>query len=119
MARFVTELRLEELEDLIRRVVREELEQLRAEKVVYLDDDSSLYQDMLEAKRQKEAGDLRVLSLKRLLRLLAAYADWETLPPHLQDAVDTMLVEESLAEGGQPRSLREVLEELGGLPEMR
>jgi hypothetical protein len=43
------------------------------------------------------------------LRVLASYADWETLPPYFQDAIDNMLADEALAEGGEPRPLRDLL----------
>jgi hypothetical protein len=43
------------------------------------------------------------------LRVLASYADWDTLPPYLQDAIDNMLADEALAEGEKPRPLRELL----------
>ncbi len=73
---------------------------------------------------QNECGEtigviLAYADYQRFLHLLVAHEDWEELPSHLQDAVDNMLADEALAEGGQPRPLREVLEELGGLPEMR
>ena len=32
------------------------------------------------------------------LRGLAAEADWETLPPHLQDAIDRLLIDEVRSE---------------------
>lgn len=43
------------------------------------------------------------------LRVLASHADWETLPTYLQDAIDNMLADEALAEGGEPRPLRALL----------
>lgn len=49
---------------------------------------------------------------QRLLRLLARYADWEELPPHLQDAIDNMLADEAESEGGEARPLEEFLAEL-------
>lgn len=59
----VASLSLAELEDLIRRVVREELVRAREEEdVVYLDDDSPLYRDLLEIRALKERGEIRVLS---------------------------------------------------------
>lgn len=45
------------------------------------------------------------------LRILASHTDWETLPPYLQDAIDNMLADEALAEGGEPRALRDLLAE--------
>jgi hypothetical protein len=59
----VVTISLDELEELIRRVVREELDRLKTGmtgEVTYLEDDSPLYQDMLELKRQKEAGELSI-----------------------------------------------------------
>jgi hypothetical protein len=47
------------------------------------------------------------------LRVLAAYTDWETLPPYLQDAIDNMLADEALAEESESRPLRELLAETG------
>ena len=43
------------------------------------------------------------------LRVLASYADWDTLPPYLQDSIDNLLADEALAEGGKPHPLRELL----------
>jgi hypothetical protein len=51
-----------------------------------------------------------------LLRVLAARADWETLPPYLQDAIDSVLAADAATEGGSPRPLREVLRETGEVP---
>jgi hypothetical protein len=34
----------------------------------------------------------------RLLRILARHADWEALPPYLQDAVDNLFADDALAE---------------------
>lgn len=45
------------------------------------------------------------------LRVLASHADWEALPPHFQDAIDNMLADEALAEGGAPHLLRNLLTE--------
>lgn len=65
---------------------------------------------------QDEEGEVVEVIVSRhdywlFLRALAAYADWETLPPYLQDAVDNMLADEALAEGGEPRALRDLLAE--------
>lgn len=46
---------------------------------------------------------------RHFLRLLDAHADWESLPPYLQDEVDNFLADEALAEGGEARPLRELL----------
>ena len=46
---------------------------------------------------------------QELLRLLARHADWETLPPHLQDAIDNVLADDALAEVGASIPLRQVL----------
>lgn len=58
---------LDELEELIRRVIREELERSETGRVMYLEDDSLLYQDMIELKRQKETGELQILPLDKVL----------------------------------------------------
>jgi hypothetical protein len=50
---------------------------------------------------------------QELLRLLARHADWETLPPHLQDAIDNVLADDALAEEGTPIPLRQSLAETG------
>lgn len=60
-----------------------------------------------------------ILSLedyRAFLRVLAAHADWETLPPYLQGAIDRLLVEEAKAEALPPRPLRELLAETGETP---
>ncbi len=65
MEQTVSNLSLADLEALIRRVVREELARAWEEEeegVVYLDDDSPLYQDLLEIRAMKERGDLKLLS---------------------------------------------------------
>jgi len=65
MEQTVSNLSLADLEALIRRVVREELARAWEEEeegVVYLDDDSPLYQDLLEIRAMKERGEIRVLS---------------------------------------------------------
>ncbi len=46
---------------------------------------------------------------QELLRLLARHVDWETLPPYLQDAVDNMLADDALAEGGASIPLRQAI----------
>ena len=43
------------------------------------------------------------------LRVLATHTDWESLPSYLQDAIDNMLADEALAEGGHPHPLRAFL----------
>jgi len=45
------------------------------------------------------------------LRTVLAEADWETLPPHLQDAIDLLLVDEVRQEKEQARDFDEVLAE--------
>jgi len=52
----------------------------------------------------------------RFLRILAAHADWETLPPYLQDAIDRVLADDAVAEGGSPSSLRALLRETSEAP---
>lgn len=53
---------------------------------------------------------------KTLLQKLARETDWETLPPHLQDAVDTMLIEGADKEDEETRPLRDLLSETGESP---
>ena len=48
---------------------------------------------------------------RQLLRTLAEHADWESLPPHLQDAIDHLLAEDAKAEKGPSQPLRDVLGE--------
>jgi hypothetical protein len=67
---------------------------------------------------QNECGEiigviLAYADYQRFLRLLVSHEDRESLPPHLQDAVDNMLADEALAEGGPSRPLRELLAETG------
>lgn len=50
-----------------------------------------------------------VTDYKRFLRLLAEHSDWESLPPHLQDAIDNMLADEAEMEVGEAVSLRGLL----------
>jgi len=50
------------------------------------------------------------------LDILARHADWEQLPPYLQDAIDNMLADEAEAEGGESQPLRALLAETGELP---
>jgi len=50
---------------------------------------------------------------RSLLRLVARHADWEALPPHLQDAIDNVLADDALAEEGQAIPLRQALAESG------
>jgi hypothetical protein len=54
---------------------------------------------------------------RTFLRALAAYADWEELPPYLQDAVDCMLADEAWEEEGESIPLRDALRETGELVE--
>ena len=61
-----------------------------------------------------ETGDwsgviLSVPDFQTFLRLLAQHADWETLPPYLQDAVDNYLADEAEAEAEPSISLDELL----------
>lgn len=51
-----------------------------------------------------------------VLRVLARHADWETLPPYLQDAIDQLLADEALKEEGNSVPLRQALAETGELP---
>lgn len=43
------------------------------------------------------------------LREVAAEADWESLPPHLQDAVDQLLIDEARAAGEETVDLETLL----------
>lgn len=45
------------------------------------------------------------------LRQLLAEADWELLPPHLQDAVDRLLIDEVRAEKAEAVELSLILDE--------
>jgi hypothetical protein len=70
---------------------------------------------------QNDQGDVVEVILSyddyaRFLRVLAAHADWDTLPVHLQDAIDSVLADDAAAEGGSPRPLRELLRETGEAP---
>lgn len=56
---------------------------------------------------------LRYDDFKTLLQKVARETDWETLPPHLQDAVDAMLMEEANEENSESRPLRDLLRETG------
>jgi hypothetical protein len=53
---------------------------------------------------------------KQYLRVLAQHADWEALPPYLQDAIDNFLADEALVEAGEAVPLRHVLSESGNPP---
>lgn len=46
---------------------------------------------------------------RQFFRVLAAHADWETLPPYLQDAIDHLLAEEAKAEPASSQPLRAVV----------
>ena len=48
---------------------------------------------------------LSVPDFQTFLRLLIEYADWESLPAYLQDAVDNMLADEAEEEEGEYISL--------------
>jgi hypothetical protein len=63
---------------------------------------------------QDERGEVIGVVLSRddyrlFLRVLASHADWDLLPPYLQDAIDNMLADEASAESGQPHALRDLL----------
>jgi hypothetical protein len=53
---------------------------------------------------------------KHYLRVLAQHADWEALPPYLQDAIDNVLADEALAETGESVPLARVLAQSGKPP---
>lgn len=53
---------------------------------------------------------------KHFLRVLARHADWEMLPPYLQDAIDNLLADEALAEEGAAIPIRQALAATGHLP---
>ena len=53
---------------------------------------------------------------KQYLRVLAQHADWEALPPYLQDAIDNFLADDALAEEGEAIPLRQALAETGDSP---
>ena len=60
-----------------------------------------------------DSGDLVEVILdygdyRDLLQKLAAETDWETLPPHLQDLVDGLLMDDAAAEEGENVPLAEV-----------
>ncbi len=50
---------------------------------------------------------------QELLRLIASHVDWQTLPPHLQDAIDNVLADDALAEDEAPIRLRQALADTG------
>lgn len=50
---------------------------------------------------------------KTLIQKVARETDWETLPLHLQDAVDAMLMDEANEENSETRPLRDLLRETG------
>jgi len=52
----------------------------------------------------------------QFLRILARHADWESLPPSLQDAVDNLSADDALAEEGSAVSLPEALTQSGDVP---
>jgi hypothetical protein len=54
---------------------------------------------------------LSVPDFQIFLRLLIEYADWESLPSYLQDAVDNMLADEAEEEEGEYVSLDKLLGE--------
>lgn len=63
---------------------------------------------------QNERGEtveviLSVEDYRRFLKTLATHADWESLPSYLQDAIDQLLAEESAAEPGAAKPLRNVV----------
>ena len=45
------------------------------------------------------------------LRSLAAETDWETLPEHLQDAIDRMLIDEVRSERAEAIDLENILKD--------
>lgn len=45
------------------------------------------------------------------LRYLAAETDWETLPEHLQDLIDGMIIDEILSEREEPLDLDAALKD--------
>ena len=53
---------------------------------------------------------------KILIQKVARETDWETLPLHLQDAVDAMLMDEANEENSETRPLRDLLRETGEIP---
>lgn len=54
---------------------------------------------------------LNYADYERFLRVLAQHADWETLPPYLQDAIDNLLADEAIAEEGSSIPLHQALAE--------
>jgi hypothetical protein len=52
----------------------------------------------------------------QFLRILARHADWESLPPYLQDAADNLLADDALAEEGPAVPLLEALTQSGDAP---
>ena len=63
-----------------------------------------------------DSGDLVEVILdygdyRDLLQKLAQETDWETLPPHLQDLVDGLLMDDAAAEEGENVPLAEVVRE--------
>ena len=75
----------------------------------------------IEKSRFPDSGEIIEVILghddfKTLLQKIARETDWETLPLHLQDAVDALLMEEANEENGEARPLRDLLRETGEAP---
>lgn len=57
---------------------------------------------------------LTAADFRTYLQTLASSADWELLPPYLQDAVDQLLIDEVRAEEGEAVDLETAFGKLGG-----
>lgn len=64
---------------------------------------------ILDENGQQTGVILSVADYRTFLKMLATYADWEKLPPYLQDAIDNYLADEAEEEAGDAISLAELL----------
>lgn len=67
-------------------------------------------------KRAKKDFSLTQYQKVKKFQKIARESDWETLPLHLQDAVDALLMKEANEKNGETRPLRDFLRETGEAP---